>query len=219
MKKSIASMAIVTLLGVSGCGSTTEKPTNSMSPTISMSPTKSPTRMTAESEIAPFRKYELAKYPKIKPGDRSAAVKVAQQLMKIKSANKSYLTGPIDGYYGPKTQADFVKMVNETFYEGNEVDVSTLPIDASAWRVLLGRLSTKDDQALLVKGAAGKAVYLLQLCLRASGQKVNTTGTFDDQTVSAIKGFQKKISNNKPSGKIDEDTWSWLFRGGPGAKK
>lgn len=100
-----------------------------------------------------------------------------------------------DARFGPATDAAVRNWQNRINAKATGV------MDDPSWKALLPTLSS---------GATGQAVTALQEELRQSGISIIVTGSFDSQTVTAVKAFQTQ-QRIEPTGKVTLVVWARLL--------
>lgn len=166
----------------------------------------------------------MAKFP-LKPGaplERGPLVKQAQEALKLSPYGNFMRGAPVDGEYGPQTQAATKRAKSKLGFQ---------PVDKSYGQLLHDVLTGKKPQTAEMKkraaarraaskkpkrvvpfirplksGDRGDEVLALQLALRnffrqhGLGQGPGKTGTFGPSTDKALKTFQKRraVTADKP---------------------
>jgi peptidoglycan hydrolase-like protein with peptidoglycan-binding domain len=147
-------------------------------------------------------------HPTIQKGSQGEAVKLAQTRLK----QRAYDLGPIDGIFGPKTEAA-VKAYQTDRHPPKPLTVSfPLAIDGVVGPKTWFRL----DPEQLKVGAHGDAVKLLQELLKLAGfDPGQVDSKFGPKTEAAVKAFQK-VHNDfdghplKVDGIVGIRTWAAL---------
>ena len=126
-------------------------------------------------------------YPSMRQGEEGSAVKNLQYTL----YELGYYDGAIDGKYG-QTTADAVR----AFQMQNHIT----PVDGVAGSVTLGKMYSSDAIAATAAsvsyetaqfGDRNDLVVQIQDCLVQCGFLEEITGVYDDETVAAVKAFQK----------------------------
>ena len=144
--------------------------------------------------------------PILKSGDTGNAVQLLQTCLEghsVQFAVPSINPGPIDGDFGPSTEAA-LKSFQTTFVPGSATpDGITGPITWS-W---LDQLDERFPFSLdLLKGASGNPVRNLQRILFAAGlDPGGVDGIYGNETAAAVEGFQK-TEGLPPTGNADGQT-------------
>lgn len=121
-----------------------------------------------------------------------------------------YYDGERDGVYGATTE-DAVR----AFQIANKIK----PVDGTAGNKTLQKLysptaiaasETSPDYETIRPGDKGETVVELQECLKQAGYLAEITGVYDDDTVNAVKAFQRSVGIN-PDGVAGSKTLVRLF--------
>ena len=145
-------------------------------------------------------------YSALRMGDTGNAIRNLQYTL----YELGYYDGSIDGDYG-QTTADAVR----AFQIQNKVD----PVDGVAGSVTLSKLYSSTavsaseanvDYGSIREGATGSVVVSIQECLDQVGYPVTPTGVYDEETIAAIKEFQK-ANGLTPDGVAGSQTLMVLF--------
>ena len=127
------------------------------------------------------------KYSSLREGNTGSAVENLQYTL----YELGYYDGSIDGKYGPTT-ADAVRAF--------QIQNNLTPVDGVAGSDTLARLYSSDAKAAtepdaqyetVYPGDTGENVVLVQDCLVQMGYLAAVTGTYDADTVEAVKKFQE----------------------------
>ena len=126
-------------------------------------------------------------YPSMRQGEEGKSVKNLQYTL----YELGYYDGAIDGIYG-QTTADAVR----AFQIQNKIN----PVDGVAGSVTLGKMYSSDaiaataasvEYETVQAGDRGDLVVQVQDCLVQMGFLDDITGVYDEETVSAVKEFQR----------------------------
>jgi peptidoglycan hydrolase-like protein with peptidoglycan-binding domain len=139
---------------------------------------------------------DLTSYPPLVPGTRDPAVRVLQKLLN----ELNYQAGPIDGYFGPRTQDAVTRFRLIRRLPPSE---RIMPHD---WAALL----SSGPRPELRKGVRSEDVRRLQRALTATlGRKVTIDGYFGPQTEVAVLDYQK-LHGLPRTGVVDSVMWAFL---------
>ena len=145
-------------------------------------------------------------YPSMRQGEEGTAVRNLQYTL----YELGYYDGAIDGKYG-QTTADAVRAF--------QIENKITPVDGVAGSVTLGRMYSSEAIAATAAsvsyetaqaGMTGDLVVQIQDCLVQYGYLDEITGTYDDETVAAVKAFQS-AHGLTADGKCGELTLQVLF--------
>jgi peptidoglycan hydrolase-like protein with peptidoglycan-binding domain len=134
--------------------------------------------------------------PTIKIGSRGSAVRLAQRRLK----DRSYNPGPIDGWFGPKTE----RAVKQ-YQRDRDLDADGI-IGPRTWARL--------DPPTVQSGSEGDAVKLLQRLLKRTNvdrwDPGAVDGDFGQNTERAVKNFQRD-TGLEDDGIVGPETWAMLW--------
>lgn len=122
------------------------------------------------------------------PDEDNATTTVVDTTSSVKDV-QSYLVKTygrkinVDGIWGPKSKKAMIECVQT---ETNALTGSKLVIDG-IWGA-----KSKSSFPVFSLSSKGKMVYLIQGCLIAKGFNIEFDGVFGNETLSAVKSFQKK---------------------------
>ena len=142
---------------------------------------------------------DFSRYRTLRPGDRGAAVRAAQCLLRQKRAYGAR----IDGRYGRSTDRAV-----RSFQRSRGLRVNGR-LGASTWTVLL----SEGPSPVLKYGSSGHAVRRLQRALNAATPaELRVTGVFTARTATAVRSYQQARRLPR-TGVVAADTWAQLGAG------
>lgn len=142
----------------------------------------------------------LPRYPDVKPGEKSAAVRTVQCLL-----NDAGYRIVVDGVNGRKTRTALADFFGHKPFE-MAIDGS---VGMNEWVALL---SVNLPNRTLKVGSSGSAVVILQRALRAGSAKIAVDGRFGPATKAAVKGVQRNAGLAR-TGVVNWDTRQALKNG------
>ncbi len=138
-------------------------------------------------------------YPTLRPGSNGEYV----WLLQNKLRQVGYYNGINDGFYGDSTE-----MAVREFQKDYGLTADGI-VGPKTW-VALDKAVANSEFEILSQGDSGSKVVLLQDKLKRAGYlSGNISGTFNKETVNAVKKFQ--IDNKVSDGIVGAITWQKLF--------
>jgi peptidoglycan hydrolase-like protein with peptidoglycan-binding domain len=195
----LAGLALATIL--SGVGAPSA---HAVFPTATTTETAA-TAATARAQSHESCRRTLPRYPKVRPGERSRAVRVLQCVINDTSL------GPIavDGWYGPQTRGAIRRLWGA--FEGRPHHPYV--VKHWYWTILF---AVGHRMQGLHLGDRGVRVRSLQRALRADGWSIVVDGYFGPQTKARVRAFQRSCELTPASGRVNGDTAFNLAMGGCG---
>lgn len=118
--------------------------------------------------------------------------------------NRSINPGPIDGVFGPRTQAAVINFQGQVFLPQTGV------VGDYSWKALYNRAPV--DMTMLSRGSQGELVRLLQMRLKIAGYYRGAIGGhFGQFTYAAVRNFQRDMRLMQ-DGDVGEKTWYALSK-------
>jgi len=180
----IAALAVVLLIGLAAGGVFSSGGKKATPP-----PTTAPTT-TAQQVTTPQKPAIVVPTQALKPGDKGAQVKLLQRALK----KLGYLTGTVDGAYGPATEAAVKSFQSIAGLTADGIaGPQTLRAlkNASPASATTSPTTFDAPTSTLAPGDTGAQVVVLQRELSGLGYAVGTIdGTYGSNTVAAVKQFQ-----------------------------
>ena len=180
----IAALAVILLIGLAAGG------VFSSGGKKATPPVTTPPATTQQTSTTPKKPALTVPTQALKPGDKSAQVKLLQQDLK----KLGYLSGTADGAYGPETEAA-VRGFQQV--AGLKVDGIAGPLTLAALKQASPSSATSNPTTFdaptstLAPGDTGAQVVVLQRELSGLGYDLGTIdGTYGPKTVAAVKTFQ-----------------------------
>ena len=137
----------------------------------------------------------------LKPGATGPAVTAAQHLLRAQG-----FTAPVDGVYGPQTQAATGEFLRAHRFE---------PATCYATRIeepgLFGGTPWTALAPVLAGDGQGDAVRALQTLLTSRGHYVPADAHYAGRTADAVREFQSR-NGLQPNGVADHEVWKRLLR-------
>ena len=181
----IAALAVIVLIGLAA-GGVFSSGGKKATPPVTTPPTTTP----SQSTTTPKTPAVTVPTQALKPGDKSAQVKLLQRALET----LGYLSGTVDGAYGPATEAA-VKSFQSI--AGLTADGIAGPKTLAALKQASPASATTSPSSFdaptstLAPGDTGTQVVVLQRELSGLGYSVGTIdGTYGSKTVAAVKAFQ-----------------------------
>ena len=134
-------------------------------------------------------------YKVLQKGDQNNDVFVLQEAL----IELGYLKGTADGKFGPATEKAVIAFQQKNDYPATGIMDASIqaflysgkPKNASGVKTAVKTLSPVQGVSMK-KGNTGSQVTALQKRLQELGYLKNVTGTYDTNTISAVRSFQKK---------------------------
>ena len=134
-------------------------------------------------------------YKVLQKGDQNNDVFVLQEAL----IELGYLKGTPDGKFGPATEKAVIAFQQKNDYPATGIMDASIqaflysgkPKNASGVKTAVKTLSPVQGVSMK-KGNTGSQVTALQKRLKELGYLKNVTGTYDSNTISAVRSFQKK---------------------------